>query len=271
MPAGLPVLLNQLLRASDASFKEFLNGPSAKVKPFIDCLVGFCAQMAYCPGDLSHFEPTAGDALRFLYRLCPQRTTAKKAKLNPLIAPKRFVDLFFDERSDILGLVLWLWRMKPGNSEIVERIKAELFPLQMMKKITSDLPAKDAQLSGLVEWLRGPRGGPDTLSNREREAILQRFEFDSDDDLIEEDDQPTASNELRSVKGADFILLKEYARDATVFARTSTVRHSKARAALLRATEMTHEQLEGWAIMFERNPRKLRILSDFALNLTKEA
>ncbi|ORX43722.1 hypothetical protein DM01DRAFT_1411542 [Hesseltinella vesiculosa] len=50
-----------------------------------------------------------------------------------------------------------------------------------------------------------------------------------------------------------------------VFERSANARRSKARDALRKKTDMTDEQLEGWAIMFNRNPRKQRILDNYRL------
>ncbi|KAI8393846.1 uncharacterized protein BYT42DRAFT_552437 [Radiomyces spectabilis] len=50
-----------------------------------------------------------------------------------------------------------------------------------------------------------------------------------------------------------------------IFARSSAARKSTKRAEMRKHTNMTDEQLEGWAIMFNRNPRKQRILDKYML------
>ncbi|CEP12670.1 hypothetical protein [Parasitella parasitica] len=50
-----------------------------------------------------------------------------------------------------------------------------------------------------------------------------------------------------------------------IFDRSSAGRKSTKRAELRKRTGMTDEQLEGWAIMFKRNPRKDRILDKYML------
>jgi len=266
MSTGLEEVLNRLLCASDASFKQFLNGPEGKLKPFVEALLLASSQMAYSTEDLSNFEPTGSTLLCFLCRLCPQRSPKKAKQLNAAIAPKRFVDLFFGGNLDYLSLLLWLWRMRRRNVECVDQIKAELVPLCVVKSVAGSLPSSDPEISSFVNWLRGVVSGAGA-SVAERGAVLNRFEFDSDDDLVDEDE--SSAVETTSARKTDLILLGEYVKDATIFARTLAVRRSKARAALLQRAEMSHEQLEGWAIMFERNPRKQRILSDFALNMVK--
>lgn len=54
----------------------------------------------------------------------------------------------------------------------------------------------------------------------------------------------------------DNVLFAAYEADATQFARAATTRRTPARAALRRATGMTDEAIEGWAIMMARDPRR---------------
>ncbi|GAN03801.1 cue domain-containing protein [Mucor ambiguus] len=61
------------------------------------------------------------------------------------------------------------------------------------------------------------------------------------------------------------LLVHSFVDNAELFARNSTARKSTKRAELRKRTGMTDEQLEGWAIMFKRNPRKDRILDRYML------
>ncbi|CAG8754272.1 3391_t:CDS:2, partial [Ambispora leptoticha] len=58
-------------------------------------------------------------------------------------------------------------------------------------------------------------------------------------------------------------LIKMYHDDPSVFERTNAARKSKKREQLCRITEMTDEQIEGWFIMFQRNPRKNKLLEKY--------
>ncbi|ORZ09578.1 hypothetical protein BCR42DRAFT_494982 [Absidia repens] len=60
-------------------------------------------------------------------------------------------------------------------------------------------------------------------------------------------------------------LVHMYVDHPQVFDRSSAIRKSTQRDALKKRTNMTDEQLEGWAIMFNRNPRKQRILDKYML------
>ncbi|KAG0262501.1 hypothetical protein DFQ27_002297 [Actinomortierella ambigua] len=52
------------------------------------------------------------------------------------------------------------------------------------------------------------------------------------------------------------VLINLFTGDKDIFNRTREARKSKKRQELRQLTKMTDEQLEGWAIMFNRNPRK---------------
>ncbi|KAI8577844.1 hypothetical protein K450DRAFT_250340 [Umbelopsis ramanniana AG] len=60
-------------------------------------------------------------------------------------------------------------------------------------------------------------------------------------------------------------LVHAFVNNITIFDRSAASRRSPQRAQLRKATNMTDEQLEGWSIMFSRNPRKQRILDKYAL------
>ncbi|CAG8634196.1 15740_t:CDS:2, partial [Acaulospora colombiana] len=58
-------------------------------------------------------------------------------------------------------------------------------------------------------------------------------------------------------------LIKMYLSDSSLLERNKTARNSSARTRLRAATQMTDEQIEGWFIMFKRNPKKDRILEAY--------
>ncbi|GBC08059.1 hypothetical protein RclHR1_00790009 [Rhizophagus clarus] len=58
-------------------------------------------------------------------------------------------------------------------------------------------------------------------------------------------------------------LIKMYQSDPSIFDRTNAVRKSDKRAQLRKITKMTDEQIEGWYIMFQRNPRKDKLLAKY--------
>ncbi|KAI8636129.1 hypothetical protein BD408DRAFT_487096 [Parasitella parasitica] len=61
------------------------------------------------------------------------------------------------------------------------------------------------------------------------------------------------------------LLVHSFVDNPEIFARSSADRKSTKRAELRKRTGMSDEQLEGWAIMFKRNPRKDRILDRYML------
>ncbi|KAI9010302.1 hypothetical protein CLU79DRAFT_722889 [Phycomyces nitens] len=60
-------------------------------------------------------------------------------------------------------------------------------------------------------------------------------------------------------------LVHWFTSDPESLSRSPVVRRSAKRANMREKTGMTDEQLEGWAVMFARNPRKQRILDKYAL------
>ncbi|KAG6826449.1 hypothetical protein H0H92_015759 [Tricholoma furcatifolium] len=81
---------------------------------------------------------------------------------------------------------------------------------------------------------------------------------DAEDDVIDE----------AKPKDTETILELAYISDPKLFDRDAQTRRSKARADLKAQTNWTDEQIEGWRIMLERNPRKDKILQkhEFAGN-----
>lgn len=51
----------------------------------------------------------------------------------------------------------------------------------------------------------------------------------------------------------DKALLRTYIKDCSLFGRTVQIRQSKERQALCKELGLSHEQLEGWALMLQRN------------------
>ncbi|KAG5634354.1 hypothetical protein H0H81_002266, partial [Sphagnurus paluster] len=79
-------------------------------------------------------------------------------------------------------------------------------------------------------------------------------ESEGDDDEENKDDAPPKA------QSTETILELAYIRDPKLFDRDATTRRSKARADLKAQTRWDDEQIEGWRIMLERNPRKDKIL-----------
>ncbi|KIO32761.1 hypothetical protein M407DRAFT_18226 [Tulasnella calospora MUT 4182] len=74
----------------------------------------------------------------------------------------------------------------------------------------------------------------------------------------EDEDAPPEKKE-----SPEDILARAYIRDPKLFERDPGTRRSKARADLKAETGMGDEQIEGWKIMLERNPRKDKILEKY--------
>ncbi|KAF9421493.1 hypothetical protein BGZ94_008821 [Podila epigama] len=66
-------------------------------------------------------------------------------------------------------------------------------------------------------------------------------------------------------------LITLYTAQKEVFNRSSEARRSKKRQELRSLTKMTDEQIEGWAIMFDRNPRKAVIIQKYEFSGQQQA
>ncbi|CAG8624228.1 1996_t:CDS:2 [Ambispora gerdemannii] len=83
------------------------------------------------------------------------------------------------------------------------------------------------------------------------------------DELEESEAGPSRHNQIDPGVLHESELIKMYQNDPSVFERTNATRKSKKREQLCRITEMTDEQIEGWFIMFQRNPRKNKLLEKY--------
>lgn len=96
-----------------------------------------------------------------------------------------------------------------------------------------------------------------------RESVLEQV-YDEDG---QDDDDPVDihADSKPSNTGLSDELIRAYIKDPEVFGRGVKVRQSDARRKLCERLKMTHEQVEGWAIMLSRNPKKESMLRDYQL------
>ncbi|KAF9234263.1 hypothetical protein BU15DRAFT_79219 [Melanogaster broomeanus] len=154
---------------------------------------------------------------------------------------------------------------------------------------TAHVPATDApierrnvfddEVMDLNRLHLGKKGQDETRDRAEVERmkanILRLAEAMSDDsdedegsgqakalDATELDDDFDEGDEDRGIDATkpETILELAYIRDSKLFDRNAQTRRSKARADLKAQTGWSDEQIEGWRIMLERNPKKDRIL-----------
>ncbi|KAI9283999.1 hypothetical protein BC943DRAFT_338560 [Umbelopsis sp. AD052] len=120
----------------------------------------------------------------------------------------------------------------------------------------------------------------------EKASLLERIANiyeDEIDDTYDDVGMPTGKVDLGAVEDGSEDVVRErrtemdpgiihesdlvhaFVNNITIFDRSAASRRSPQRAQLRKVTNMTDEQLEGWSIMFSRNPRKQRILDKYAL------
>ncbi|TFK25237.1 hypothetical protein FA15DRAFT_668775 [Coprinopsis marcescibilis] len=142
------------------------------------------------------------------------------------------------------------------DQDLRERMKADILQRVEIMDMESDEEEDDDPFA------------VDSEGKKTRPRIVA-FEDDDDVDVInvpgaeeedelEEDGCHSESSEGTKSDGINIesILELAYVADPAVFARDRNTRHSKARMNLSAKTGWQHEQIEGWAIMLERNPKK---------------
>ncbi|KAF5355264.1 hypothetical protein D9758_006046 [Tetrapyrgos nigripes] len=108
------------------------------------------------------------------------------------------------------------------------------------------------------------------LSDEEDEEMEERKEetlaFEDDVELdghvkvLGDGEESGEDSDEEAPQGSETILELAYIRDPKLFDRDANTRRSKARAELKAQTNLDDEQIEGWRIMLERNPKKEQIL-----------
>lgn len=263
----LDTLLSTLLSLKDTDFTKFINNPEA-VKPFFTALQAFWSTS----GTLEIDELTLSlheKLFKFLLRLCPSFNTTipKQDKdklgnhaLRSVICPKKVIDCLFD--IDPLGLLCYLYETW-HPSDHLNTIRDELIPNSILKHKSFTEGASNCRINDFIKWLtKNTFNG--SLKSSERESIIKRFEYESDDDYFE-DEGIEDSSSTGAFDPLQVILFSTYISSPSTFSRTSTARSSKSRADLLVKTKLTHEQVEGWAIMLERNPKRANVVQDFII------
>lgn len=126
----------------------------------------------------------------------------------------------------------------------------------------------------------------DVLADRSKHAankaaiISALATFDSDDDERDDtydaadvggtvdtvpastDAEAEAQNRRATAEDLDLSLFKSYRSNPGLFARDSATRRSQPRTSLKGETGMTDEAIEGWAVMLQRDPKRLSKLED---------
>ncbi|CDZ97638.1 hypothetical protein [Phaffia rhodozyma] len=92
-------------------------------------------------------------------------------------------------------------------------------------------------------------------------VVGQKFGNDGEDSGEDRSEDEDSSNPTNVPLDIESLLEQTYMADTKVFDRDSNIRRGKPRAALKEQTGLSDEQIEGWKIMLERNPRKLASLN----------
>jgi hypothetical protein len=124
------------------------------------------------------------------------------------------------------------------------------------------------------------KSGPDEVTKLLDDKSFVKSHMDGylyEDEYVDTYDDDVAAKKVESVvdirsrrdaegiSGIEEQLLRAYIADPMAFGRTAMIRQSKGRKAVCDKLNLSHEQIEGWALMFERNPRRDAVISDYRL------
>ncbi|KAH9852302.1 hypothetical protein C2E23DRAFT_868782 [Lenzites betulinus] len=228
---------------------------------------------------LSHADyPYGGDAERLIGALlegtapsAAEVETAMRQARNddvPSHAEKKRADdfAFTAERRNVFDdEAMDLSKVKVGKNvddaqtvlqdrSFIEQMKADI--LRRAEEISDD---EDEDLDGGASAAQGGKGkGRDVVfeDDLEDQDVVRVRDGDATDEEDDEDDAEGAAEGAETPRSPETILELAYMRDAKLFDRDGQTRRSKARADLKAQTGMSDEQIEGWRIMLERDPKK---------------
>jgi activating signal cointegrator complex subunit 2 len=139
------------------------------------------------------------------------------------------------------------------DDDELDRLEVDTSRLHIGKKkdVTSDGQAnKAAILSALAAF---------DSDDDERDDTYDVEDVGGTVDTAHPDGEPgPVERELRN--DTDMVLFGAYTSSPDLFARTADARKKKGRHALKAETRMTDEAIEGWAIILQRDPRRMRKL-----------
>ncbi|KAF8068903.1 hypothetical protein FPV67DRAFT_1414720 [Lyophyllum atratum] len=175
---------------------------------------------------------------------------------------------FDDEVMDVTQLRMGKMRQEESNilkdRSFIEQMKADI--LRRAEAISSD----EDEVDEIDVPQRTARGKGVVLAFDDEDEVsgARGLKIGGDGEESGESDQGEEEDEPPKPLNPETILELAYIRDTKLFDRDAQTRRSKARADLKAETGWSDEQIEGWRIMLERNPRKDKILQkhEFAGN-----
>jgi activating signal cointegrator complex subunit 2 len=177
----------------------------------------------------------------------PNSQESRQAKIDhlaPRSAPPAPTQSFIPQRrnvfddDEIYNLALGTNRLHIGKAKID------------LSTTTSDQPNKAAILSALAAF---------DSDDDERDDTYDVDDVGGTIDTAHPDGEPGIAAKITAEEN-NMALFTAYKSHPELFGRTHDVRRGQARAALKKETGMTDEAIEGWAIMLQRDPHRVRNL-----------
>lgn len=185
-----------------------------------------------------------------------------------------------------LGKPAWLVRLALLAASSDETIKTRLMndiydPIESLQPYRSAIRRLNkcdgvlGEAKAALDWILKVADGKDQGSLFEGDdpvgaedkmkAIRDRVMASLIIDDEEGDDEDVVVDEKSAVPTERFLVAAYIQDGGLLFERSSKARQSQARNDLCKRLGWSHEQVEGWAIMFRRNPKKDSIISAYKL------
>ncbi|CAK5274697.1 unnamed protein product, partial [Mycena citricolor] len=149
------------------------------------------------------------------------------------------------------------------DRSFIDRMKAEI--LRRAEEISDE---EDEDEEPATQVAKGKKKEVDDGEELDSHSAQVKVGGDGEESGDEDDAQDSDDERPTEKLAPETVCELAYIRDPKLFDRDAATRRSKARADLQKQTGWSHEQLEGWRTMLERDPKKDKILAkhEFAGN-----
>lgn len=163
--------------------------------------------------------------------------------LAPRSTPPKEIESFIPERRNVF------------DDDELDRLEFSTNRLHIGKQNRSHLPTSDTSNKAAIMSALAAFDSDDD----ERDDTYDVEDVGGTVDTAHPDGEPAPSSKM-SQQETDTVLFNAYKSNPELFGRTFNIRRAQPRMELKRETGMTDEAIEGWAIMLQRDPSRLKRL-----------
>ncbi|RPD69455.1 hypothetical protein L226DRAFT_539817 [Lentinus tigrinus ALCF2SS1-7] len=183
-------------------------------------------------------------------------TPAPPPKVDEFAYTKERRNIWDEEKMDLAQVRIG---KKSGNAEAV------LEDRSFIEQMKADILRRAEEVSDSEDEETDPASGKgkgkaiafeDELDDGDRVVVRDGLDSDDDEEGTEGEDDGTGTGAVGTPRNPETVLELAYIQDPKLFDRDGQTRRSKARGDLKAQTGYTDEQIEGWKIMLERDPKK---------------